>query len=411
MTMKLVLPWRAGVAAVAVALCVPLSPALAQEDARWLTPTMITARAHMFEASLNYLTFQHMDRMFATRSVAAGGEVWQLPSEPVSLEGDYTIGDRTMSLAEALEAMATNALVVVKGGKIVHETYRNGSDAGTRFLTFSVAKSYVSTLIGLALADGALKSLDDKVTDYLPEMKGTGYDGPTIRDLLRMRSGVDWLEVYEFGSNTQLTKVHDNSLVAYQYRWCDYAMNESKPGPNAPGAVFNYATLDTSVLGCILEKAVGMTGAEYMSQKLWKPAGMERDAYWIMDGPDSVGREFFGAGLAATARDHARFGLMFLNGGMANGRQVVPADWVREATVPDDGYEPVAPDEPFGYQYQWWTFTDSDAYAALGLHHQYIYIDPASDMVIVKVSHTAEPVGRDEENLQFFAQITERLGG
>jgi CubicO group peptidase (beta-lactamase class C family) len=383
--------------------------ALAQEDDRWLTPTMINARAHMFEASLNFLTFQHMDKMFASRTVEAGDEVWELPVEPVPLDGEFMIGGEAMSLQEALEATSANALVVVKDGKIVHESYRNGSDDTTRFLTFSVAKSYVSTLIGLALADGAIGSLDDKVTDYLPEMEGTGYDGPTIRDLLRMRSGVEWLEVYQFGSDTQLTTVHDNSLVAYRYRWCDYAADESRPGDNAPDAVFNYATLDTSVLGCILEKAVGKTGAEYMSERLWKPAGMESDAYWIMDGPDSVGREFFGAGLNATARDHARFGLMFLNEGVANGNQVVPADWVREATVPDEGYEPTADGEPFGYQYQWWTYPDSDAYAALGLHHQYIHVDPGNDLVIVKVSHTAEPVGRDEENMQLFQQITERL--
>ena len=399
----------AGAIMLAAALCATSLPAAAQDDSRWLTPTMITARAHMFDANLNYLTFQHMDQMFATRTVEAGDDVWELPYAPVSLEGDYTIGDKTLSLPEVLESTATNALVVIKDGKIVHETYRNGSDANTRFITYSVAKSYTSTLIGLALADGAIKSLDDKVTDYLPEMAGSGYDGPTIRDLLRMRSGVDWLEVYEFGSDTQLTQVHDNSLVAYRYRWCDYAANESKPGPNKPDAAFNYATLDTSVLGCILEKAVGMTGAEYMSEKLWKPAGMENDAYWIMDGPDSVGREFYGAGLNATARDHARFGLMFLNGGVANGKQVVPAEWVKEATVPDEGYEPVAPGEGMGYQYQWWTFADSDAFAALGLHHQYIYIDPENDMVIVKVTHTPEPVGRDAENMQFFHQIAARL--
>lgn len=397
--------------AIAIAAFGVVPQAVAQDDSRWLTPTMIGARAHMFEAGLNYLTFQHMDKMFATRAVAAGAKVWELPREPASLEGDFTIAGSTLGLAEALEATSTNALVVVKGGKIVYETYRNGSSEDTRFLTFSVAKSYVSTLIGLALADGAIASLDDKVTDYLPEMKDTGYDGPTIRDLLRMRSGVEWREIYEFGSDTQLTQVHDNALVAYRYRWCDYAANESRPGPNAPDAVFNYTTLDTSVLGCILEKAVGKTGAEYMSEKLWQPAGMETDAYWIMDGPDSVGREFFGAGLAATARDHARFGLMFLNGGMANGVQVVPAEWVREATVADEGYEPIAPGAPLGYQYQWWTFADSDAYAALGLHHQYIYVDPASDMVIVKITHSAEPVGRDEENLALFAQIRQRLGG
>lgn len=380
-----------------------------QNDAKWLSPTMVNARANMLNPALNYLTFQHMDQMFATRTVAAGAQVQPLPSMPVSLEGEYTIGDAKLDLEGALEATHTNALVVLKDGNLVYETYRNGSDENTRFLTFSVAKSYVSTLIGLAQADGHIKSLDDKVTDYLPEMKGSGYDGPTIRDLLQMRSGVDWLEVYEFGSDTQLTTVHDNSLVGYKYRWCDYAAKESKPGANAAERPFNYATLDTSVLGCILEKAVGKTGAEYMSEKLWKPAGMANDAYWIMDGPPSVGREFFGAGLAATARDHARFGLMFLNQGKSNGNQVVSADWVKEATVPSEGNEPAGPEEKLGYQYQWWTFPESDAYSALGLFHQYIYVDPANNLVIMKATASPDPVGHDEPNLALFKQITEKL--
>ena len=380
-----------------------------QNDAKWLSPTMVNARANMLNPALNYLTFQHMDQMFATRTVAAGAEVQPLPSMPVSLEGEYTIGDAKLDLEGALEATHTNALVVLKDGNLVYETYRNGSDENTRFLTFSVAKSYVSTLIGLALADGHIKSLDDKVTDYLPEMKGSGYDGPTIRDLLQMRSGVDWLEVYEFGSDTQLTTVHDNSLVGYKYRWCDYAAKESKPGANAAERPFNYATLDTSVLGCILEKAVGKTGAEYMSEKLWKPAGMANDAYWIMDGPPSVGREFFGAGLAATARDHARFGLMFLNQGKSNGNQVVSADWVKEATVPSEGNEPAGPEEKLGYQYQWWTFPESDAYSALGLFHQYIYVDPTNNLVIMKATASPDPVGHDEPNLALFKQITGKL--
>lgn len=380
-----------------------------QNDAKWLSPTMVNARANMLNPALNYLTFQHMDQMFATRTVAAGSQVQPLPSMPVSLEGEYTIGDAKLDLEGALEATHTNALVVLKDGNLVYETYRNGSDENTRFLTFSVAKSYVSTLIGLALADGHIKSLDDKVTDYLPEMKGSGYDGPTIRDLLQMRSGVDWLEVYEFGSDTQLTTVHDNSLVGYKYRWCDYAAKESKPGAKAAERPFNYATLDTSVLGCILEKAVGKTGAEYMSEKLWKPAGMANDAYWIMDGPPSVGREFFGAGLAATARDHARFGLMFLNQGKSNGNQVVSADWVKEATVPSEGNEPAGPEEKLGYQYQWWTFPESDAYSALGLFHQYIYVDPTNNLVIMKATASPDPVGHDEPNLALFKQITDKL--
>lgn len=363
----------------------------------------------MFAPALNFMTFQHMDQMFATRDVAAGDATWYLPSAPVSLKGDYTILGETYDLESALEATRTNALVVLKDGEIVYETYRNGSTPGTRFLTFSVAKSYTSTLIGFALNDGLIDSLDDPVTKYLPEMEGSGYDGVTVRDVLRMRSGVAWEERYEFGSETQLTEVHDNALVGYAYRWCDYAANDSRPGDNAPDAVFNYSTLDTSVLGCIVERATGRTGAEYMSEKLWQPMGAEFDAYWIMDGPDDVGREFYGAGLAASARDHARFGQMFLQGGKANGQQVVPADWVTEATVADEGYEPAAEGENFGYQYQWWTDANSDVYSAIGLHHQFIRVDPTNNIVIVKVSYTKSPVGHDQENEELFTQITERL--
>lgn len=399
-----------GCLGIALMFCGQERRAFADDDAsRWLTPTMINARAHMLEPSLNFLTFQHMDQMFAKRKVAASDHVWELPSKPEAIEGEFEFNGRKLGLKDFLEATATNAFLVIKDGNIIHETYRNGSSDHTRFMSFSVSKSYVATLIGFALADGAIKSLDDKVIDYLPQMKSSAYDGPTIRDLLRMRSGVEWQEVYQFGSETQLTKVHDNSLVGYKYRWCDYAATESKPGTEKPGAVFNYATLDTSVLGCVLEKAVGKTGAEYMSEKLWKPAGMESDAYWIMDGPETAGREFFGAGLNATARDHARFGLMFLNGGIANGKQVVPAAWVKESTVPDDGYEPTAPGESLGYQYQWWTIPNSDAYLAIGLYNQFIFMDPKTKTVIVKLDATPEPLGWEQQNIAFFQKVSASL--
>ena len=382
--------------------------ALADNDSRWLTPTMINARANMFDPNLNYLTFQHLDTMFASRKVYAGGDVWKLPSSPVSINAKFEFKGGTYDLEGFLEKTSTNALLVIKDGRIVQEIYRNGSDENTCFISFSMAKSYVATLIGIALSEGKIKSLDDKVSVYLPELKDSGYADPTIRDLLRMRSGVDWLEVYKFGSDTQLTYVHNNSLVAYKFRWCDYAAGESKRG-GKPGEKFNYSTLDTSVLGCLLERVVGMTGSQYMTEKLWKPVGMEHYAYWIMDGPDSVGREFYGAGFNATLRDYGRFGLMMLNKGVANGKQVVPAGWVTESTVPDKGYEPTAEGAPFGYQYQWWTVPGSDAYMAIGLHHQYTYIDPKNKTVIVKLSHTAVPIGLGKEHLAFFRKLSDTL--
>ena len=385
-----------------------LSPCLttAQPSSPWTTPTMIEGRNHLFDPGLNFLTFQHMDQLFATRAVSASGKPWVLPKDEKKFDMNYTYDGKTYVLEEFLEKTSTNALLVINNQRIVSEIYRNASNEKTRFISWSMAKSITSTLIGIALSEGKITSIDDPVTKYLPEMEGSGYQGVTIRHLLMMRSGVDWVEIYKFKEPTQLTEVHDNSLVGYKYRWCDYAAKQSKP-KNAPGTVFNYSTLDASVLGCVLERAAGMKGADYMTEKLWKPAGMERDAYWIMDGPPEVGREFFGAGFNATLRDYGRFGLMILNGGVADGKQVVPGDWVKQAT--DGGHEPVAPGAPTGYQYQWWTIPNSKAFMAVGLHHQFIYIDPDTRTVIVKLSATPKPVGDQPEHLAFFRAVVAKF--
>lgn len=386
-----------------------LSPyvATAQPSSPWTTPTMIEGRNHMFNPGLNFLTFQHMDQLFATRAVRASGKPWVLPKDEKKFDMSYTYDGKAYELDEFLEKTSTNALLVINNQRIVAEIYRNASNEKTRFISWSMAKSITSTLIGIALSEGKIMSIDDPVTKYLPEMEGSGYQGVTIKHLLMMRSGVDWIEIYRFKEPTQLTEVHDNSLVGYKYRWCDYAAKQSKP-KNAPGTVFNYSTLDASVLGCILERAVGMKGADYMTEKLWKPAGMERDGYWIMDGPPEVGREFFGAGFNATLRDYGRFGLMILNGGVADGKQVVPGDWVKQAT--DGGHEPVAPGAPTGYQYQWWTIPNSKAFMAAGLHHQFIYVDPETRTVIVKLSATPNPVGNQPEHLAFFRAVVAKFG-
>lgn len=383
------------------------APALA-DDARWLTDTMINARAEFMTPGLNYLTFQHIDTMFATRTVAAGGDVWALPTETRDIGDSFTFGDQTLSLDEFLEATSTNALLVIKDGTIVHETYRNGMTERSRHISFSMAKSFLATMIGIAIDEGKIGSVEDKVIDYLPDWEGSAYAEITIRDLLEMRSGIAWLEVYEFGSDTQLTEVHDNSLVAYNYRWCDYARDRAEKAEE-PGTVFNYSTLDTSVLGCVLEAAIGGKGADYMSEKIWQPAGMEADAYYLMDGPDSVGREFYGAGYNATLRDYGRFGLMMLNDGMANGKQLVPQDWVAASTVAAPDLDVVDPVDNLGYGYQWWTVPGTTAYTAQGLFNQYVYVDNDTDTVIVKLASPASPLGWGVDNLAFFRSVVETV--
>lgn len=393
------------VAALSCTLSV-LAPAQAQ-PVDWTSPTLVDARANMFFPGLNYLTFRHFDQLFSTRTVPAGSKPWSLPSRPRTFSGPFVFDGQELSLDQFLEQTRTNALLVIKDGAIVHEQYRNGMTPASRHTIFSMSKSIIATLMGIAQEEGAIGSLDDKVTDYLPAMAGSGYADVTLEDVLRMRSGVNWEERYEFGSDTQLTEVHDNALVAYRYRWCDYA-ERSEPA-NAPGERFNYSTLDTSILGCVLAKATGTTVANYMTEKLWLPAGMEFPGYWIMDGPEPVGDEFYGAGFNASLRDLGRFGLMMLNDGVANGRQVVPSDWVQASTVPDEGFELTEPGSPFGYQYQWWTLADSNAYSAIGLFNQFIYVDPDRDVVIVKLSYPDSPLGWEEPNIEFFKQVSSQL--
>ncbi|PAU74830.1 serine hydrolase domain-containing protein [Halomonas salipaludis] len=374
-------------------------------EEKWLSDTMINARANMFHPDLNYLTFQALDKMFSSRVVEASSTPWRFEEAPIEITETFSMEGKELSLDGFLESTRTNGLLIINDGKIAYERYRNGLSETQQHAVFSVSKSIISILIGSAVEDGKIASLDDMVIDYLPELEKSGFADTKVIDLLRMRSGVAWNEHYEFGGDTQLTEVHDNSLVAYAYRWCDYAETSSEK-LHEPGTQFNYSTLDTSVLGCLLERAVGTTVAEYMSETIWQPAGMESDGFWIMDGPEPVGNEFYGAGFNATLRDLGRLGLMMLDKGQANGTQVIPEAWVAESTVSDPGYEYTSEDADIGYQYQWWTLPESQAYAAIGLYNQFIYIDPQSQTVIVKLSHTPEPLGWDEANFDFFEKIS-----
>lgn len=407
--MNRIQPLNVLVIAAAIGLCsgvLAISKARA-ESVDWTSPTLIDARASMFFPGLNYLTFQHFEQMFATRPVATGATRWQLPQRQITPLGPYRLHGETLDLDTLLEQTRTNGLLVIHQGQIVHEQYRNGMTPASRHTVFSMSKSIIATLVGIALEEGQLHSLDDQVVDYLPEMAGSGYAAVSIEQLLRMRSGVNWEERYEFGSDTQLTEVHDNALVGYRYRWCDYAQG-AELAPQADTG-FNYSTLDTSVLGCILEAATGTQVATYMAEKIWQPAGMEYSGYWIMDGKEPQGDEFYGAGFNATLRDLGRFGLMMLNQGVANQQQLVSPDWVRTSTMPDGGFEPTQAGASLGYQYQWWTLPDSNAYMAIGLFNQFIYIDPDTDTVIVKLSYPESPLGDEAGHLQLFRQIVAQL--
>lgn len=353
----------------------------------------------MLDAEVNSLTFHNMDELFTTRTVPRSGVVWQLPRADHDLDFTYTYRGSTYTPEQFLERSYTNALLVMKGGRILAEIYRNNTGPATRFIAFSMTKSITSLLIGCALEEQRIQSLDDPITRYLPELKPGGYNGVTIRQILQMRSGVDYEERYDFANPGTAARNHEQALVKNIVRFADAARTIKRKHP--PGQVWQYKTLDAAVLGWLLERVSGgSTVAAYTAQRLWEPLGAEADAYYIMDGAPGIGREFSGAGFNATLRDFARVGLMVLNGGEANGRRIISSDWIRESTRPTPAGAPGP-----GYGYQWWMVGNPGSFQALGLQGQYMYIDPATRTVIVKLSYF--PPGGDqaasEETTAFFA--------
>jgi CubicO group peptidase (beta-lactamase class C family) len=345
---------------------------------------LIEARRHMLNAEINTLTFRSMEQLFDTLRVASDGEPWRLDEQPAPLDFAYTFGGETRPAEAFLERAYTNALLILKNDRIVFERYLNNTREDDHFISMSAAKSITSILIGMAIDDGLIESVDDPIVRYIPELAGTGYDGVTIRQALLMRSGVDWNERYDFGRESPMQRLHDGAVVENRFRFVEPALGLGRLHP--PGEVFNYSTVETAVLGWVLERAAGRPLPEYMEERWWKPAGMQSYGFWIADGPPGVGRAINGMGFNASLRDYARIGLMMLHNGEANGRRLVSSQWVAESTIPA-GTEPAAPGARRGYQYHWWTLTDSDAYMAVGLQGQYLYVDPATRTVVVKLSH------------------------
>ncbi|QIB67394.1 serine hydrolase domain-containing protein [Kineobactrum salinum] len=343
-------------------------------------PSLVKLRSAWADDGIMPLTLSHMDRIYPTRTVPHAGEPWIIPRNDRQLDFDYEFEGKTYRAEDALDRTYTNALLIIKNGKIIYEKYRNNSEEHDRFAGFSMSKSVTSLLVGCALEQGRIGSLDDPIDKYLPELDGSGYQGVSIRQLLQMRSGVAHDEDYSdlraippasprFAMMDNVMRYVDDALVVERVR--------------DPGSKFQYLNLDTGVLGWLIERVSGGYNiSAYTTVCLWEPLGAESDAFFVMDGPAGVGREFNAAGFNATVRDWARIGLMMLNNGQAK-RRVVSEQWVKESTTPLPTGRPGRP----GYGYQWWTVKDSPAFQASGRFGQRVFVDPATETVVIKASH------------------------
>lgn len=352
-------------------------------------------------------TFRNIDRIFPTRTIAAGASPRALPPAAQPLGAiQIASGDSTVGLEQYLDLDRVAAVLVLKDGAIALERYRYGNTEQTRWMSMSVAKSVTSTLIGAALREGKIRSLDDSVTRYVPALAGSAYAGVTVREVLLMASGAKWSERYTdpMSDRRRLLEAQISQVPG-----AAMAVMKSLPRAAPPGTKNNYSTGETQVAAEILRGAIGGPLAPYLSERVWKRAGMESDAAWWLDSPDGV--EIGGSGISATLRDFGRFGQFILEDGVVAGDSILPAGWVREATSP----KVLRGGAKVNYGYLWWTAVSEPAksrgaFNAEGIHGQFIYIDPAARVVIVVLSARPHPTaGAIVSDYRFFDAVVAAL--
>jgi CubicO group peptidase (beta-lactamase class C family) len=309
----------------------------------------------------------------------------KLRTAPRKLSVTYTYQGEEHTLDDYLSRTKTNGFVVLDGQDIVAERYM-GATRATRFQSWSMAKSFTSAAVGIALSEGRIRSIDDPVDRYLPELADSGYAGVSIRDLLRMSSGITWDELKDAPRlQAAANKGYPiKKMAARQVRGWE------------PGSRFEYTSMNSFVLARLVTKATGVAYYQYVERKIWRPAGMGSTA---TVGNDSHGDSLGYCCYYATDRDFARFGLLYLRGGKANGRQVVPAPWVKASTTPSSSFNP-------GYGLHWWLGGGGDFMAA-GFGGQYIYVSPEHGVVVVKSTIAAGRSDQEEALTAFRAVAAE----
>jgi CubicO group peptidase (beta-lactamase class C family) len=329
--------------------------------------------------------FRATEKVTQVNTIHAGGQVHPLgQGKPLKI---------SMDLAAYMASQRNAGLVIVQNGKIRFEKYALDYGPEGRWTSFSVAKSLTSSLVGAAIKDGYIKSLDDKVSRYIPGLRGSAYDDVSVRQLLTMTSGVKWNEDYTDRNSDvalfdrQPPEPGEDITVSYMKKLPREAPADSK---------WVYKTGETNLIGVLVSSATGKTLSAYLSEKIWKPYGMEGDAIWMLG---RTGHEIAGCCISARLRDYARFGMFILGGGKAGGNEVLPADWLPHATTKQaDIGQPGR-----GYGYQWWT-NDDGSFAAQGIFGQGIFIDPARKLVIASngnwpTATDPEGVGKQREEM------------
>ena len=359
------------------------------------------AEVKTFERSEQLYPFRVVKRGAAVQSLARGGA--QAESELRALT--FKSNGGRYDLYDYLADDRIAGLLILKNGKVVLEDYELGLTPETRWASWSMAKSVSSTLIGAALQQGFIRSLEDPVSRYVPALRGSAYDAVSIRNVLRMASGVGWTETYT-DPTSDCRKLTEAQLLHRRGASMQFMATLKRVSPQ--GTVWNYNSGEANITGAILEGATGKPLATYLAETLWSPLGMESDATWWTESVGGMGLS--GVGLGATLRDYARFGLFVQNDGVVDGRRVVPEGWFREAGSPQ-----ILGGKSVDYGYQWWPVPADDAleegaFQALGIFGQHLYVNPREKLVIVVLSARSKPVPMPSvKDIDFFTAVAYAL--
>ena len=323
-----------------------------------------------------------LEKRVPSRIVRKAAQAAPLPRGPAEPPFSYLHDGRRLGIDDYLARQRVTGLLVIHDGAIVLERYQYGRDAGTRFLSASMAKSIVGLLVGIAVEEGRIGSIDDLARTYVPALAGNPYGETSIRDLLQMSSGIRFTEQYD-GRDDLGTLIADT--IGHRSAGGAAVLLPYRERRVQAGRLFHYSSADTQALGLVLRGATGMPVADYLASRIWQPMGAQDDASFLVD---AAGQEATFAFLHATLQDFGRLGLLLADGGRANGRQLVPSAWVQEATTSTRPHvQPTIASSYFGYGYQFWTFPGSKRrFALIGVRGQVIFVDPELRLVLVQTA-------------------------
>lgn len=380
----------------------------------WQKVERLNFTMNLFSGAEQYENFNRMTELFPSATMKAAAVPFEFgQGDAIDLPETFIANGAAVGTQAFLAETDTAALLVIHDGKVRLERYSLTGGRDVQWLSMSVAKSFTSTLVGMAVEEGAIASIEDPVTKYVPALVGSAYDGVRIKDILQMSSGAAWNEDYN-DPDSDINRF--GRILGAGGSFSEFVTTMKRE--REPGTYNRYNSASTQVLGSLLMAATGRPIQDYMSEKLWEPLGMESDGYWLVD-DDDVPMVFFG--LNATARDYAKIGELFRNGGVWQGKQLVSADWVKASITPDaphlmPGDNPLS-DFPMGYGYQWWVMDgDEQEFSAIGVYNQFIYVNPTKDLVIVKLSANSDygttadgSTEREFETIELFRTIGNSL--